>query len=255
MSDSPASPLTCTQCGGELHPDEGQIFLTCPYCSATVYIDPSQVVFHWFLTPTLNQQQAGGELYRWMSGSQTIKDLDKKAQVVGQSFEYFPLWYFLVNDHNTEKVLLQPAAATSITEIKQLNLPAGDLKPHDASIESQSVAPTVPLDAARAWMMSRNELGTQVKQTALVHIPIFIFKYNYKNQGYTAIVEAGTGAVLANIFPAKAEAPYLLAGGLTALVYLILAVIAIGSPSLGLILALVAAPFLFFFAIMVASRV
>jgi hypothetical protein len=190
-----------------------------------------------------------------MSGSQTVKDLDKKAQVVGQSFEYFPIWYFLINDHNTEKVLLQPAAATSITEIKQLSLPAGDLKPHNSAIESQSVAPTIPLDAAKAWTMSRSTLGSQVKQSSLVHIPIYIFKYAYKNQTYTAMVEAGTGQVLANIFPAKAEAPYLMAGGLTALVYLVLAVIALGSPDLALVLGLIAAPFLFFFAIMIASRV
>ncbi len=103
MNDSTASPLNCTQCGGALHPDEGQIFLTCPYCGATVYLDPAQVVFHWYLAPTLNPQQAGGELYRWMSGSQTVKDLDKKAQVVGQSFEYFPLWYFLIRQDNRRK--------------------------------------------------------------------------------------------------------------------------------------------------------
>lgn len=254
MSDSPASPLTCTQCGGELHPDEGQIFLTCPYCSATVYIDPSQVVFHWYLTPTLDPQQAGGELFRWMSGSQTVKDLDKKAQVVNQSFEYFPLWYFLLDQNHAEQVMLEPAAAISVTEIKQLSLPAGDLKPNDSSIDSQAVKPTVPLEAAQTWA-EQNRPGAKIKQSSLVHIPIYIFKYTYKNQTYTAMVEAGTGAVLANIFPAKAEAPYLLAGGLAAMVYLFLAILGTGSPGLAFILALIAAPLLFFFAIMVASRV
>ena len=48
-----ATQLTCTQCGGELHPDEGQTFVTCPYCGAAVYLDKSRVVFHWYVAPTL----------------------------------------------------------------------------------------------------------------------------------------------------------------------------------------------------------
>ena len=63
---------------------------------------------------------------------------------------------------------------------------------------------------------------------------------------------------------AKSEAPYILAGGLTAFVYLFLAILALAgfhfgaivlSSGLVLILALIAAPFLFVFAVVVASRV
>ena len=36
MTSQPAPTTTdefhCAQCGGVLHPDEGQVFLTCPYC-------------------------------------------------------------------------------------------------------------------------------------------------------------------------------------------------------------------------------
>ena len=55
-TSSPALPNTevhCAQCGGVLHPDEGQIFLTCPYCSSSVYLDKSKVVFHWSLACTV----------------------------------------------------------------------------------------------------------------------------------------------------------------------------------------------------------
>src|SRR5512139_3989585 len=95
METSPgAVPLLCTQCGGELHPDEGQIFLTCPYCNSTVFVDKTQVVFHWYLAPTMDEGKARASLARWMAGNQTVKDLDKKARLVGQTFEYFPIWLF-----------------------------------------------------------------------------------------------------------------------------------------------------------------
>jgi hypothetical protein len=258
MSQPAVTPsVSCTQCGGELSPGEGQIFLTCPYCSATIYLDPSQVVFHWFLAPTIDSQQAGGQLNRWMSGNQTVKDLDKKAQVIDQTFQYFPLWYFLAAMDHHETPLLEAAAAISTTELARLELPAGDLKPYAPATESQAVPPTVPLETAQGWVQQKHP-GAIIKQSSLVHIPIHIFHYTYRKQTFTAVVEAGTGRVLANIYPAKAEAPYLLAGAITALVYLFLAFLALGSGEsfiLALFLAALAAPFLFFFAVMVASRV
>ena len=102
--------------------------------------------------------------------------------------------------------------------------------------------------------------GTQVLETALVHVPLFVFKYVYKNQTYTAVVEAATGAVLANIFPAKSEAPFVLVAGVTAAIYLGLASLPLmsgGALDLGLalILAVVAAPFLLGWAAWVANKV
>jgi predicted RNA-binding Zn-ribbon protein involved in translation (DUF1610 family) len=264
LSSPPA--LTCTQCGGELHPDEGQIFLTCPYCAATVYLDKSRVVFHWYVAPTLSAEQARSALFRWMSGSQTVKDLDKKSQVVGQDFRYFPLWYHIWSGGKDEQMTLQPAAATSITELAQIKLPAGDLRKYEAGLDAQSEAPSVPLEAAAAWLTQAHG-KVDVRETALVHVPIYIFKYNYRGRVFTAIVDAANGTVLASLFPAKAEAPYLLVGGVAALIYLCLALIpvfgALSGGEDGVLtgmllcsgLGAVAAPVLLAWAVWVASKV
>lgn len=223
-SPAPATALHCAQCGGELHPDEGQVFLTCPFCSSTVYLDKSQVVFHWYLAATLNESQAQAALKRWMAGSQTVKDLDQKARLVESSFEYFPLWYFRRAEPNkVDRIWLEPAAATSVSELKRLNLPAGDLRKYDPGLDAQAHAPSVPLQAAIAWLQERQGEAGEIQERALVHIPVYTFKYEYQNQVYTAVVEAGTGSVFANLYPAKAEAPFLLAGGLSAVVFLCLA--------------------------------
>ena len=224
-SASAFSTLSCTQCGGELHPDEGQLFITCPYCSSTVYLDKSRVVFHWVLAPTLNEQQAAASLARWMAGNATVKDLDKKSKILGQVFQYFPVWYFKTKKGDKEQVYLEPAAATSVTELRSLNLPAGDLKKYDDGLVGQSIEPTVPLPAAQAWLAEKQVNLQQISESALVHIPIYTFKYGFKNKMYTAVVEAATGRTLANIFPAKAEAPYMAVGCATALTFLCLAVI------------------------------
>lgn len=115
MSEAIIAPtFNCTQCGGELHPDEGQHFIVCPYCSSSVFIDKSKVVFHWYIASTLNDEKARNALHSWMSGNDTVKDLDKKSEVIGKSFAYFPLWYFKrLDQKQRETILLEPAAATS----------------------------------------------------------------------------------------------------------------------------------------------
>jgi hypothetical protein len=200
-----------------------------------------------------------------MSGNQTVKDLDKKAVVTGNSFLYFPLWYFKWKDKQEEKITLELGDATSVTELRNLTLPAGDLQRYDPALDSQSQSPTVPLDAAREWLMQAHP-GVEIRESALVHIPVYLFKYTFKGQVYTAVVEGGTGRVLANIFPSKNEAPYLLAGAITALVYLCLAVVPVAGGTfssngswitllVALGIGLVAAPFLIGFAAWVASKI
>jgi hypothetical protein len=204
-----------------------------------------------------------------MAGNQTVKDLDKKSNITGMSFEYFPVWYFKTKTRSgREKIWLEPAAATSISELKSMNLPAGDLRKYDLSLDSQAHNPTVPLETVSKWVGSRIPAGAEIVETALVHIPLFTFKYTFKGETYTAVVEGGTGGVFANIFPAKAEAPYMLAGGLSAVVFLCLATFPIGgalfgSDGSGLMIGLglcvglgiLIAPALFALAVWVAAKV
>lgn len=260
--------LSCSQCGGELHPDEGQIFLTCPYCSSTVFIDKSRVVFHWYVAPTLDRDQALGALRRWMTGSQTVKDLDEKSRVIEVTFQYFPMWHFKFRRKDgSEEIHLTPAAATAISEIGKLILPAGDLRKYTPEIEPQSQAPSVPLTAAQRWAAGEMQAGEAIIESSLVHIPVFQVKYNYKGSTYSALIEAATGEVFANLFPAKAEAPYLAVGLLTAAVFICLALIPLGTGAagggegavlgLGICAAagLIAGPILFALAAWVAAKV
>jgi len=214
MADSsavlPATEIRCTQCGGVLHPDEGQLFLECPYCGSAVYLDKSKVVFHWSLQRTVTPSAAEAGLRRWMAGNHTLKDLDRKSRVVSTMFRYFPLWYVKERDAATgkDRVYVEPAAATSVSEIKSLDIPSGDLQKYDASLDPHAIAPTVPFEAMRKWLAVRGVEPNEVAEAALVHLPIYVFKYEFNQQTYTAMVEGASGKVFANLFPAKAEAPY-----------------------------------------------
>jgi hypothetical protein len=227
-----APDIRCAQCGGVLHPDEGQVFLVCPYCGSAVYLDASKVVFHWALTPTLDEAEATAALSRWMAGNETVKDLDQKAERTSTSFSYFPTWLLKIKDGAGHRIHLEPAAATSVTALRDLALPAGDLIRYDAALEPQSVAPTVPLETVLKWQAGVGVATETIAETSLVHIPVFTFKYRYLGGTYTAVVEAATGRVLANLYPAKAEAPYRTVALATAFTFLCLA----SFPVLGLMI-------------------
>ena len=208
----PKAEIHCAQCSGVLNPDEGQVFLTCPYCGSAVFLDKSKVVFHWSLTCTVTPPDAAAGLRRWMAGNQTVKDLDTKSRVTSTTFQYFPMWYAKARKGGKDTVYLEPAAATSISEIKSLDIPAGDLKKYDPSLDAQAVAPSVPFPALLDWLKGRGVQADEVAEAALVHLPVYLFKYDFAGKSYTALVEGATGKVFANIFPAKAEAPYLFVG-------------------------------------------
>jgi hypothetical protein len=218
----PKTEVHCAQCGGLLHPGEGQIFLICPYCGSSVYLDKSKVVFHWSLACTVAPEAAAASLRRWMAGNQTVKDLDRKARVTSSTFEYFPVWYCKARSGNKEQVYLEPAAAISISEIKSLAIPAGDLQKYDPALDGQAVAPTVPFPAMQEWLKGRGVQAEQVREAALVHLPVYLFKYEFKGQTYTAMVEGASGKVFANLFPAKAEAPYFAVAAFATAGYMVL---------------------------------
>lgn len=233
-----------------------------------MYLDKTRVVFHYSLAPTVDINKAHALLAQWMAGNQTVKDLDKKSHITQQTFEYFPLWYFKRKTGNKEEVLLEPAAATSVSELRKLQLPAGDLQKYDATLDSQAHAPSVPLETAQGWLAGRGIAAQQLAENALVHVPLYTFKYTFNNKTFTALVEAATGKVFANVFPAKAEAPYVLAGCATAAVFLVLAFIPIiaglvgngeesylGGLAICSGLGCLAAPVLFGFAAWVAAKV
>ncbi len=152
------------------------------------------------------KSKAGGALARWMAGNQTVKDLDKKAQVTGEAFEYFPVWYFKRRSPDgKEEILLEPAAATSVSELRTLKLPAGDLRKYDTSVDPQARPPSVPLETARGWTLERQPSSEIIAEQALVHIPLYTFKYNYQGKPFTAVVEAGTGGVFRQHLPGQSR--------------------------------------------------
>lgn len=227
MSDAYVSTqLLCKQCSAPLSVELGAKFVTCEFCNTVNFVDKSQAVLHYTVTPTLDEQGAAAALRRWMAGNQTVKGLDQAAQIESQTYQLFPLWQVRTVSGDKEKVVFKPAAALSIVELGKLTVPASDLVAYDDTLDAVAVKPTVPVTAVHSWLASNEGIATgSIEELSLVHAPIYQFKYRYKDQSYTALVDAAAGQVFAAIYPEKFELPYVSIGGFGCLAYFLAALI------------------------------
>ncbi|MCX6161779.1 MAG: hypothetical protein NTV87_10680 [Ignavibacteriae bacterium] len=210
METISSSKIVCPQCAGENEvPADGK-FLECQFCGSAIYVDKRKIVNHYIVTSNFSEIAAEGNLRRWMAGNFHVKDLDKNAQITAKYFYYFPLWYFKTQDGGGDKIYLQPASTTSVSEIKSIKIPAGSMqvfKKKDVDM-SQIVNPDVLYDSAKSWLAQTGVNTESIAESNLVHIPFYQFYYTYNETQYTAMIEASSGAVYANIWPVKSEMPF-----------------------------------------------
>lgn len=223
-----ATQINCRQCAAPLAVEQGMQFVTCTFCGATNFVDKSRALFHYQVRTTIREDGALSALRRWMAGNATVKGLDQRARIDAPKFEYFPMWLVRATQNGQERVLLKPAAALSVSELTQLNIPAADLVPFESSAQAAAIAPTVPYDMMQQWLCDDQKLSPEmIRETALVHLPIYVCKYEYGGKRYTAVVDAATSKVFANVFPAKWEVPYLAIGGACFAAYFVLTLLSL----------------------------
>ncbi len=231
MPDSLVSTqINCRQCAAPLAVEQGMQFVVCQFCGATNYVDKSRAVFHYQVRPTVNEAEARAALNRWMAGNATVKDLDRKSKVDSIAFQYFPMWLVRAERAGAERVLLKPAAALSISELAKLDIPASDLVPFDAHVSGTIIPPTVPYETMQRWLMDDQNVQLEmIREAALVHVPIYLAKYTFGGKSYTALIDAATSRVFANIYPAKWEVPYLGIGCAAFISFFVLSILALAT--------------------------
>ncbi len=223
-----ATQINCRQCAAPLAVEQGLQFVTCTFCGATNFVDKSRALFHYQVRTTIKEEGALSALRRWMAGNATVKGLDQRSKIGAATFQYFPMWLVRANQNGHERVLLKPAAALSVSELTQLNIPAADLVPFESSAQAAAIAPTVPFEMMQQWLSDDQKLPPEmIRETALVHLPIYVCKYEYGGKRYTAVVDAATSKVFANVFPAKWEVPYVAIGGACFAAYFVLTLLSL----------------------------
>lgn len=228
METLSSSTIICPQCAGENHISIDDKFIECEFCGSAIYIDKSKVVTHYVIVSNFSKENAEGNLRRWMAGNFQVKDLDKLANITKVSFYYFPMWYFKTGTSDNDKIYLQPATSTSVSEIKKINIPAGSLKVFNKKEfnENDFIPPDIYFDSAQKWLSESGVDLNTITLSSLVHIPFYQFTYEYNGKEYTAMVETSSGMVYANVWPAKSESPFRVLYGVSIILFLFISILA-----------------------------
>ncbi len=200
----------CTSCGADIKIPEGETFILCPFCGTSLFVDKSDIVFHYWIKPTLDLVSARGSLRRWMAGSLTVEKLEEKAKIVSEKFFFFPFWRIVFSTVQGEKVLIEAASSNSTYGLKQAEIPSGLLltcKKEEISNPDAFQKADIPLNDIKRKIHSANK---KIKQISLVHVPFFQFTYEYEGCQYSALVEGATGNVIVGVFPEKKKNPYII---------------------------------------------
>jgi hypothetical protein len=205
--------LGCTQCGAELDPGEGDVFVTCAHCDSSLYLDRGEVVFHYILTRTLDARQAKDILKRWMSGTRTAKNLDRLAEIEEPELHYVPIWRFRALDDSGEQVYLEAAAAETLPVLQGLTIPPGEARiVHGSDLVPLLDQPTIPHETAFERLWTSKTEAPRLREVALVHVPVFFLRYRHHGQTYQAAVEAASGEVFTGAYPTRQDLAYRVLG-------------------------------------------
>ncbi len=223
--------ISCTQCSARLELVEGESFAFCPHCDSSLFLDRSKIVFNYRLESTVDARSAEAALRAWMAGNDKVKHLDHEAEIVSRRFEHFPFWCFRRRlPSGIERVDLELAHSDANSVMRRVSVPAGDLKflrPEDLQADS-FVRPDISAESALQRPMDFEEIPTtpEVLELSLVFVPLHRFEYRHRDVVYSAVVDACSAGVYANLFPAKSETPYLLMGVASLVVFFTLGMLA-----------------------------
>ena len=213
----------CTQCGAQITVQATDRLLVCPFCSTALVVDGSATLFHEVMVATVTPGETAAHLRRFLGGRDTVANLDRDAVLGEPVLEYFPFWAFTIAGPEGERVVLQPAAPSSLQGLQGLGLPVGTTRPMGPEVTGDAavVEPEIPVETAREWLATRHGSEIAIRRTVLYHLPLYRTPYSWRGTTYRAAVDGVSGKVFPADFPAKAEAPYLLVAGLALVVFAI----------------------------------
>ncbi len=221
------STFTCAQCGGALDLPVGARFAECPFCASSVFFDRGAAVLHFVAEPTLDEPTARARLFAWMAGNQTVKGLEVQAAVGACEVTYFPLWRFVSGEKGGERQWCEPARASAALGIG--DVPVGGALRHVSAADRARLPladPEVRLESALAWLSGRGIARETLRETSLVHLPLFEFPYTWGGRSWRAAVDGVSGRILVGAYPAKSDAPYLAVAILSVLGFFVLGMLA-----------------------------
>jgi len=186
--------IKCTQCGAGVEISEDSGFISCPYCDSRLYIESDRTVRHFYLKPEVKPN----EIASIISKELFSRELKAEVAVVSADPVFIPFW--LVRLKQGE--MRFPAAELANPELQNCAIPAGKLVPYEPELEKKYKVemPSLSLDELKKKPALEKAVN-HIERTDLIHLPFYRVSYNYGNETFQAMVDAGEGKLYAEKLP------------------------------------------------------
>ncbi len=193
--------IKCTQCGAKVPIEEDSDFIRCPYCETALYVETDRTIKHYYMVAQKPDSDLGPVIQRKISYME-IKD---PVEVTTHKISYLPFWKL---ETSGGKVVVVPAAMTPLEGLRKVAQPAGELKLYSAELtESFKVVEPQALleEAAAEGLILLDTPGLKFQSATLLHLPMYEVDYTCQNSAHKALVDAVSGEVYADQWPAAPQ--------------------------------------------------
>ena len=224
--------LKCPKCGAPFEYEPGMKFKKCDYCGTMIYIDKSRVMFYYIIPFSIKDGDVASLFKRWASGSKMAKGLENSI-IKSINKMYFPVYRFVRNVDNREKVIIKPAKTTLLSGLSNLKIPPGDMKIFDSKFNTGNAKVVQPELSMDTYL---KELPGEAKEQELVFFPIYELRYEFNGKEYSSVIDGSTGEFFTSYYPPRSSFPYMLIGATVFVLSLIGSALAVVGYTAALIL-------------------
>ena len=195
----------CPKCGNPVIHGQNDRFVYCEHCERTYFLDSGEVVSSYILPFTLSDSETRNIFMRWTAGPEMAADLEKSVTIFSVSRHLFPLWRLSTDRQGARETVIKPARVSTLPGIPNLRIPAGELKEFsrdDDLAGAELLEPDIPLKTHLSGFWG------EVKDQALIFVPIFTIAYEYQGNSYIVVIDGSVGTVYPGVYPVRSSRPY-----------------------------------------------
>jgi len=219
----------CPYCGAAVEQQPGEVVLTCPYCGTAFAVGGGEVGRHLMGRVNFTIQQVLEAFKSWaLRMPETPNDFLGAAHLRDYQLVFYPFWIYEVVGRvragggvMEEAVEVSLPAHRSMTGTPLENLlmsPVGkvyyshrhvvetggrllnpDVGPEEADRLALSLGRKAVMDSLRRRLGSRprvESLDLRIASRALVHAPVYVCTYSYRDRSYRFMADASDSSVL-----------------------------------------------------------
>jgi hypothetical protein len=192
--------VPCPQCGALSQPPHQVDTFVCPWCGSTLHPDGGVRVYRLAQRPRVTPAAAEQAVRAWFAGPDLPRGMEREARVEVGALTSFPF----LRARSPESESVSALAALPLAEVAELERVPADLVPAAEGALAELCRIAVDEEVLKAEVR-RAMIDPGVRELFLEERVFYPVRYAYQSLRFSAVVEAGSGRVLAGRRPARRD--------------------------------------------------